>query len=38
LRLARSGGMSRVELAELERLVNDNAGALLEVWDEFFHA
>ena len=38
VRFARSGGMSRTELIEIERLVADNAAKFLEAWDEFFGA
>ncbi len=36
VRLARSGGMSRQELHQLERIVQDNAPAFVEAWNEFF--
>ncbi|MGQ0457539.1 MAG: DUF4160 domain-containing protein [Hyphomicrobium sp.] len=38
VRLARSGGFNRTDLAEVERLVETNAGLLLEKWNEYFGA
>jgi hypothetical protein len=36
VRLAKSGGMGRAELSELERTVSNNRTSLLEAWYEFF--
>ena len=36
VRLARSGGINRAELIELERMVSDNAAQLLEACNDFF--
>jgi Domain of unknown function (DUF4160) len=38
VRLAKSGGMKRTELTELDRMVEDNAPAFLEAWNDFFDA
>jgi hypothetical protein len=36
IRLQSSGGFSRVELARVERLVNDHRVELREAWNEYF--
>lgn len=36
LRLQSSGGFSRVEIGQIEKLVLENRHALLEAWDEYF--
>jgi hypothetical protein len=36
VRLVRSGGFSRAELREIERIVAENAERLLEAWHGFF--
>jgi hypothetical protein len=36
IRLQSSGGVLRVELARIERLVNDHRGELMEAWNEYF--
>lgn len=36
MRLAASGGFRRPELRDIQRIVNDNADALLEAWNEHF--
>jgi hypothetical protein len=36
VRLQESGGFKRAELRRVERLVEENAGALLRTWNEFF--
>ena len=36
IRLQSSGGFSRVELARIERLVNDHRVELMEGWNEYF--
>lgn len=36
VRLEQSGGFRRLELRRIERLITDNAEALLREWDEFF--
>ena len=38
VRLANSGGMKRMELAELDRIIHANNAALLEAWNDFFGA
>ena len=38
IRLQRSGGLSRVEIARIERLVSDHREVLMEAWDEYFGA
>ena len=38
VRLASSGGFSRTELREIERLVETNAAILQEAWNEYFGA
>jgi hypothetical protein len=38
VRLARSGGMNRVELTALERTVSENAPKPMEAWNDFFGA
>ena len=36
IRLQSSGGLSRVEIARIERLVSDHREVLTEAWDEYF--
>ena len=36
IRLQSSGGFSRVELGQIERLVNDHRVELMEAWNEYF--
>jgi len=36
IRLQSSGGLSRVEIARIERLVSDHREVLMEAWDEYF--
>ncbi|MSP37361.1 MAG: DUF4160 domain-containing protein [Deltaproteobacteria bacterium] len=36
IRLQTSGGLSRVEIARIERLVSEHREVLMEVWDEYF--
>ena len=36
IRLRSSGGFSRVEIGQIERLVMDNQKTLLEAWNEYF--
>jgi hypothetical protein len=36
VRLESSRGFRRVEIREIEKLVADNAGLLLEAWREYF--
>lgn len=36
IRLQSSGGFSRVEIGQIERLVMDNQKTLLEAWNEYF--
>lgn len=36
VRYERSNGFRRVEINEIQELVNDNQQALLESWNEFF--
>ena len=36
IRLQGSGGLSRVEIARIERLVSDQREVLMEAWDEYF--
>jgi hypothetical protein len=36
IRLQSSGGVLRVELARIERLVNDHRDELMEAWNEYF--
>ena len=36
IRLQGSGGLSRVEIARIERLVSDHRELLMEAWDEYF--
>ena len=36
VRLQSSGGFSRVELARIERLVNDHRVEFVEAWNEYF--
>ena len=36
VRLQSSGGFNRLEIGRVERIVEDNAEALLRSWDEFF--
>ena len=38
VRLAKSGGLGRSELREIEELVADNSAALVEAWNEYFGA
>ena len=36
IRLQRSGGFSRVEIARIEKVVNDRRVELVETWNEYF--
>ena len=36
IRLQRSGGFPRVELAQIENLVSDHRVELMEAWNEYF--
>jgi uncharacterized protein DUF4160 len=36
IRLQSSGGLSRIEIARIERLVSDHREVLMEAWDEYF--
>ena len=36
IRLQSSGGFSRVEIARIEKLVNNHRIELVEVWNEYF--
>lgn len=36
VRLSRSGGFSRAELMDIQRIVADNAGKITEAWHEYF--
>ena len=36
IRLENSRGFRRIEIRQIERLVADNAGLLLEAWHEYF--
>lgn len=36
VRLAKSGGLGRAELREIENLVVENSAALVEAWNEYF--
>ncbi|MEO8386512.1 MAG: DUF4160 domain-containing protein [Betaproteobacteria bacterium] len=36
IRLQRSGGYSRVELARIEKLVNGHRVELMETWNDYF--
>ena len=38
IRLERSGGFSRAELARIQRLLLENEASLIEAWDEYFHS
>ena len=37
VRLQRSGGFSRVEIARILRMVTDHQDELLEAWNDYFH-
>ena len=37
IRLQNSGGFSRTEINRIQKLVEENRGALLESWNEFFN-
>jgi hypothetical protein len=37
VRLQSSGGLSRVEISRIERLVSKHQTELMEAWDEYFH-
>ena len=37
VRLHRSGGFSRSEIARVQRMVADHQEELLEAWNEYFH-
>lgn len=37
VRLQNSGGFSRTEINRIQKLVEENRGALLESWNEFFN-
>jgi len=36
IRLQSSGGLSRIEIARIEKLVSDHQEVLMEAWDEYF--
>jgi hypothetical protein len=36
IRLQSSGGLSRIEIARIEKLVSDHREVLVEAWDEYF--
>lgn len=36
VRLARSGGFGRQEIMDIQRIVADNQGRLMEAWHEYF--
>lgn len=36
VRLQRSGGLRRFELARVQRVIEENETVLLEAWDDFF--
>lgn len=36
IRLQSSGGLSRIEIARIERLVSDHREVLMEAWNEYF--
>jgi hypothetical protein len=37
VRLQKSGGFSRAEIARIQRMVTGNQEALSEAWNEYFH-
>jgi hypothetical protein len=37
VRLQSSGGLSRVEIGRIERLVRKHQSELMEAWNEYFH-
>jgi hypothetical protein len=37
VRLQNSGGFSRTEINRIQKLVEENRGALMERWNEFFN-
>ncbi len=37
IRLQRSGGFSRREIARIQKVLNAQHAKLLEVWNEYFH-
>ena len=37
VRLQGSGGLSRVEIGRIEKLVSKHQSELMEAWDEYFH-
>jgi hypothetical protein len=37
VRLQKSGGFSRMEIARIEKMVADHQESLLEAWHEYFH-
>jgi hypothetical protein len=37
IRLQKSGGFSRAEIARIQRIVADHQNELQEAWDEYFH-
>jgi hypothetical protein len=37
VRLQSSGGLSRIEIRHIERLVSRHQSELMEAWDEYFH-
>jgi hypothetical protein len=38
VRLQKSGGFSRMEIARIQRMVADYQDDLLEAWNEYFHS
>ena len=37
VRLQRSGGFNRAEIARIQKMVADHQDSLLEAWNEYFH-